>query len=59
MNIFAQDVKQELWRKIKMICWFCNKGIHKHCMLNIPVDEKIDCADCSFDTKFIQCECEH
>jgi len=42
-----------------MICWFCNKGIHKHCMLNIPVDEKIDCADCSFDTKFIQCECEH
>ena len=52
-------MKQELWRKIKMICWFCNKGIHKHCMLNIPVEEKSDCADCSFDTKFIQCECEH
>lgn len=42
------------------ICWFCKKGRHEECMKEIPVDGRSDGPhDCTFDTKMIQCKCQH
>ncbi len=40
-------------------CWFCKKGSHSECMVNIPVDSKSYYPeDCSFDIKHERCECD-
>ncbi|MFM9875369.1 MAG: hypothetical protein ACKVN8_03200 [Nitrosarchaeum sp.] len=42
------------------ICWFCRKGRHKECMVEIPMDGKSDGPhDCTFDTKLVPCKCQH
>ena len=42
------------------VCWFCRKGRHKDCMKQIPVEGRSDGPhDCTFDTKMIQCKCQH
>jgi hypothetical protein len=42
------------------ICWFCKKGRHSECMKSIPVDAKSQGPhDCTFDTKIIECKCQH
>ena len=42
------------------ICWFCRKGRHKECMVEIPIDGKSDGPhDCTFDTKLVPCKCQH
>ena len=46
--------------KISNICWFCKKGRHGECMKEIPINEKSEGPhECTFDTKFISCRCEH
>lgn len=46
--------------KTPEICWFCKKGRHDECMKEIPVDGRSDGPhDCTFDTKMIQCQCQH
>ena len=42
------------------ICWFCKKGRHKECMMQIPIDGKSEGPhDCTFDTKLVPCKCTH
>ena len=42
------------------ICWFCKKGRHDECMIQMPVDGKSEGPhDCTFDTKFVPCKCSH
>ncbi len=36
-------------------CWFCTKGNHDDCMVNIPVSSGED--DCSFSIIHLRCEC--
>ncbi len=45
---------------ISNICWFCKRGRHEECMKEIPVNAKSEGPhECTFDTKFIACKCEH
>jgi len=46
--------------KISEICWFCKRGRCGECMKEIPVNAKSEGPhECTFDTKFIACKCEH
>ena len=46
--------------KISEICWFCKRGRCEECMKEIPVNAKSEGPhECTFDTKFIACKCEH
>ena len=46
--------------EISEICWFCKKGRHNECMKEIPVNAKSEGPhECTFDTKFVACKCEH
>jgi hypothetical protein len=39
-----------------MICYFCSKGAHKDCMVDIPHNVKFDGTS---DVEYISCECNH
>jgi len=42
------------------ICWFCKKDRHDECMKKIPINAKSEGPhDCTFDTKFVSCKCNH
>lgn len=41
---------------VEYVCWFCRKGNHDDCMVNIPVSTGED--DCSFSVVHRRCECE-
>jgi len=41
---------------VEYVCWFCRKGNHDDCMVNIPVSTGED--DCSFSIVHRRCECE-
>lgn len=42
------------------ICWFCKKGRHDECMVDIPTDGRSDGPhDCAFDTMMVRCGCGH
>jgi len=44
---------------VEFVCWFCRKGNHDDCMVNIPVDAKsFYPEDCSFDIVHERCECD-
>ena len=46
--------------KISEICWFCKRGRCGECMKEIPVNAKSEGPhECTFDTKFVACKCEH
>jgi len=43
-----------------MICYFCAKGRHKECMIELPVRATFEgTSDCSFDVKHLPCGCNH
>ena len=45
---------------ISEICWFCKRGRHEECMKEIPINAKSEGPhECTFDTKFVACKCEH
>ena len=45
---------------VQQVCWFCRKGRHDECMMEMPVDGKSSGPhDCTFDTKMVPCQCHH
>lgn len=40
---------------IEYVCWFCRKGNHDDCMVNIPLGSGED--DCSFSIIHEVCNC--
>ena len=44
------------------ICWFCKKGRHAECMVEIPTAGGSGDGgphDCTFDTIMTKCRCRH
>lgn len=47
-------------QKSKNVCWFCKKGRHSECMIEIPTTDKSDGPhDCTFGTTMVRCACVH
>ncbi|MDA7941806.1 MAG: hypothetical protein MPI95_05595 [Nitrosopumilus sp.] len=43
-----------------LICWFCKRGRHSECQVEIPVEGGSDGPhECSFDTVHKRCACDH
>lgn len=42
---------------IEYMCWFCRKGRHDDCMVNIPISTMEH--DCSFSVEHRKCVCIH
>lgn len=41
-------------------CWFCKHNRHPECMISMPHHAVFDgVTDCSFDVKYLPCECVH
>ena len=45
-------------------CWFCKKGRHSECMVEMPTEGRVHDRDggphdCAFDTVMRRCACGH